>query len=321
MAVLKFDDSGVRPVWIVNRKKHSKYEKACHAVYLDEMDRISKYTQESRERRKIFSLKKAKEFFIGHRYDKFQSGIISDTTFYCVLDVSKNIPDMPELVSRISQHDIKRKFEPQTYPVLRQMYNLLIDLELVPNFNPAPKLKRRKRPLFVPTLDQVIKLHESCDPQQKVFVHLCAQCGLRIGEALALTFDDVFSDRIIVSKHVTRRGLVEGLKTSTEREIEIDDALHFKIKDLNYDSGYLIQMRAGRHYSRAYYAELMKKLYLPIDQHLTSHSLRHFKASSMLREGFSTIDVQKTLGHADVLVTLRRYGHLIDKPAFQKSKF
>ena len=46
---------------------------------------------------------------------------------------------------------------------------------------------------------------------------------------------------------------------------------------------------------------------------LPFHGIRHTNASIMLGEGVDVATVSRRLGHADINVTLRRYGHAIEE--------
>jgi integrase len=67
-------------------------------------------------------------------------------------------------------------------------------------------------------------------------------------------------------------------------------------------------LRSPNNLTRAWHRAL-KTAGLPI---VGFHSLRHFHAPKLLREGMDVLTVSRCLGHANAAITLNTYGHAIE---------
>ncbi len=150
----------------------------------------------------------------------------------------------------------------------------------------------------------------------------CLYTGLRIGELLALTWDDVDLQKgiICVSKSChdswENGGYVKVIdepKTeSSMRIISFPKQLLSRLKELKKltKNGYVI---GGEHVHgtqvRSYqktFETLLKKLKIP---HKGFHSLRHTFATRALECGMDVKTLSEILGHKNPMVTLKRYAH------------
>ena len=150
----------------------------------------------------------------------------------------------------------------------------------------------------------------------------CLYTGLRIGELLALTWEDVDLSKgiICVSKscHDSWENgeyvkVIDEPKTeSSMRIIPFPKQLLPRLKELKKltKSGYVI---GGEHVHgaqvRSYqktFETLLKKLKIP---HKGFHSLRHTFATRALECGMDVKTLSEILGHKNPTVTLKRYAH------------
>ena len=155
----------------------------------------------------------------------------------------------------------------------------------------------------------------------RTLVFVLGYCGLRFGEASALTVGDVDLDgkKISVSKsatYVDGRGMVEGpTKGKTVRQVPVP--------------AFLVELLRTEIGERAPGERLFpgKADYLTVGElrwafdpaattvgveGLTPHELRHTCASLAIRAGSNIKVVQRLLGHKTASLTLDRYGHLYD---------
>jgi len=165
---------------------------------------------------------------------------------------------------------------------------------------------------------------------------LLARTGLRIGEALALTWDDINFDEKTLSIEKT---LVYPLNSTpylstpkskkSARTIKLDDATVKLIKrhKINQKEVYLMYVNYkpakdnivfhqhdGRwlrtNVVREYFKEVCKRADLPV---LSPHALRHTHAVHLLEAGANIKYVSERLGHASVKVTADTYLHVTKK--------
>lgn len=150
---------------------------------------------------------------------------------------------------------------------------------------------------------------------------LCLYTGLRIGELLALTWNDVDFEKNILSvtktchdgnengKHVR---IIDMPKTeNSRRQIPLSKTLVKMLKDMKKKSKCEFVIADGekpvfiRSYQRMF--ELfLKKLGL---QHKGFHSLRHTFATRALECGMDVKSLSEILGHKNAVITLNRYAH------------
>jgi len=114
-------------------------------------------------------------------------------------------------------------------------------------------------------------------PPLAVLFLLFARTGIRIGEGLALQWDDSWASRANPSRTPGRRGFL-GSRTP-------------------YDLAFI---------QRAF-KRVVKAARLPL--HFTPHCLRHTYASLMLQAGESPIYVRRQLGHASIKLTVDTYSN------------
>ena len=150
---------------------------------------------------------------------------------------------------------------------------------------------------------------------------LCLYTGLRIGELLALTWNDIDFEKSILSVTKTCHDgnengehirIIDTPKTeNSRRQIPLSKTLIKMLKDMKKKSKCEFVIADGekpvfiRSYQRMF--ELfLKKLGL---QHKGFHSLRHTFATRALECGMDVKSLSEILGHKNAMITLNRYAH------------
>lgn len=172
--------------------------------------------------------------------------------------------------------------------------------------------------------------------QYYAFFTLLARTGLRIGEALALTWDDLDFDAktLTVSKTLVyplnSQPYLSTPKTkNSERTIKLDEStlklmrrhrINQKEVCLMYKNykpakdNIVFHQQDGRwlrtNVVREYFKEVCKRADLPV---LSPHALRHTHAVHLLEAGANIKYVSERLGHASVKVTADTYLHVTKK--------
>jgi len=150
------------------------------------------------------------------------------------------------------------------------------------------------------------------DTRDRALVLLLLRTGIRIGEALGLTLNDLDIEGRKVH-------LYQGEKNSMGRVVYLSDDALFAIKlwlkrrDKNREFLFYGQGHGHLCYStgRSLFVKYLKKAGLD-QKGYTVHCLRHTFASELLNAGMRLECLQPLLGHQDLEVT-RRYARLTDR--------
>lgn len=151
---------------------------------------------------------------------------------------------------------------------------------------------------------------------------ICLYTGIRLGELLALTWEDVDFERKIlninktaftVKRNGTRVVIVDTPKTkSSIRSIPLSSQLIrlLKAKKKHSESTYILStktngMVAERSYQRTF-ASILRRCNIP---YKNFHSLRHTFATRALECGMDVKTLSEILGHRNATITLNRYSH------------
>lgn len=150
---------------------------------------------------------------------------------------------------------------------------------------------------------------------------LCLYTGLRIGELLALTWNDIDFDKSILSVSKTCHDgnengehirIIDTPKTeNSRRQIPLSKTLVKMLKEMKKKSSCEFVIADGekpvfiRSYQRTFEL-LLKKLGLP---HKGFHSLRHTFATRALECGMDVKSLSEIIGHKNATITLNRYAH------------
>ena len=187
----------------------------------------------------------------------------------------------------------------------------------------ADKLKRPKlkeKPVECFTLVEQKQIEKSIlnGKKDKLYgIILCLYSGLRIGELIALQWNDIDLTKgiLTISKscHDGKDGLIiDEPKTATSRRIiPLPKQLLPILRSVKKrsDSPFVVSASGKpvsvRSYQRSFEL-LLKKLKIP---HKSFHSLRHTFATRAIECGMDVKTLSEILGHKNPTVTLNRYAH------------
>ena len=253
--------------------------------------------------------------------DKTLSAYTSDLNQFFSYEQNIFNPDICSFISFLSSKlklkdtSIRRKII-----TLKCFYSYLIDTEII-DYSPFTKLKFRfKQEYKLPktiTVKDVSKILDYFDAiefdslssfakfeytRDAALIDLLISTGIRIGEATAITLDD-----IIISE---RTLLIHG-KGRKQRLIYISSPITWNrivalTKERKHSScNNLFVNRYGQpisiHGIEYIYKKYLKKA--KINTHSTPHYLRHTFATNLLANGADLRSVQEILGHASVATT------------------
>lgn len=211
--------------------------------------------------------------------------------------------------------------------ILKNGFLLAINLNLI-NKNPTLNIKLPKisqKEVTALTREEQKKIENYCLKSHRrnyLGIILCLYTGIRIGELLALSWDDIdFNKKLLyirktvysIKKDNQYKMVIDKPKTiKSNRVIPIPDKLlELLISSKKYSkSKYVIttnknKMVETRSYQRSF-KSILKKCNI---KQYSFHSLRHTFATRALEIGVDIKTLSELLGHTDVNITLNRYVH------------
>ena len=211
----------------------------------------------------------------------------------------------------------------QAHQLLSSVLKFAVKAKHVPS-NPADGIELPR----LPEIEQRYLTHDQlhrvaiASGHLRTLVFVLGYCGLRFGEAAALTVGDVdlAARRIRVRRSVTyirKTGLVEGpTKNHTSRTVPIPAfvarLLASEIDGRTTDSLVFPSRRGGGFLTLGQARYSFQKAVAAVEgcDGVRLHDLRHTCASLAIRSGANVKVVQRLLGHKTAVLTLDRYGHL-----------
>lgn len=211
--------------------------------------------------------------------------------------------------------------------ILKQALKFALKLNIINNdyfsFLSVPCLKQREIDAF--SLKEQKKIEDYCLNSNKTNyfgIVLCLYTGIRIGELLSLTWNDIdFKKRLLYIRHTLTRikqdekviTILDEPKTrKSNRIIPLSTTLIRYLKEIksNSSSIYVISTRNNsfvsiRSYQRTY-QKLLKRCNV---KYKNFHALRHTFATRALESGMDIKTLSEILGHTNATITLNRYAH------------
>lgn len=190
------------------------------------------------------------------------------------------------------------------------------------------KLKKREREMNIWTDEEFRKFIRMVDKDvyRELFIILY-YTGMRLGEALALTWSDFYDGQLHIEKSLTRKTkngsyeIKEPKNIASYRNVYLgkylnDHLKEFQKREMNkkgYCSKWFIfggssplpQTNIDRAKNKAATLANVRKIRM--------HDFRHSHASNLIANGMNIVAVSKRLGHSDVNMTLQVYTHLIKR--------
>ena len=170
--------------------------------------------------------------------------------------------------------------------------------------------------------DKLVKFCLEAKKKNYIGIVICLYTGIRLGELLALTWNDIdFNSGIMnisktayrIKENGTPRIVVDKPKTrNSNRIIPLPKQLIEILKQVKKKSNslYVLSTRNGgmvgtREYQKTY-QRILAKLDIP---YKNFHSLRHTFATRAVEMGMDVKTLSEILGHKNPMITLQRYTH------------
>ena len=162
---------------------------------------------------------------------------------------------------------------------------------------------------FLPSMDQ--------KPEARMAFLLLYWTGMRIGELLALTYEDIDLEKRIISisksyQRIDGKDVITPPKTpKSNRKITIPPFLAEELKEYcSHLYGIMPNERMFR-FTKSYMEhEIVRGIKETGVKRIRLHDLRHSHASLLVELGFQPLAIAERLGHEKIETTLNTYSHL-----------
>jgi integrase len=166
----------------------------------------------------------------------------------------------------------------------------------------------RRRAVRPPTPERVEIIRAALDSDvERALVTLLAYVGLRPQEALAATWGDVTSGKLVVDAAKTGRTRVVPLLPIVRRELA---ELHLR-KGRPGPEAPVISTVASERWSDSRFRSFRRHRWSKIAPGMRPYDLRHAYVSLMIQAGHTVVEVANWAGHSPA-VCLGTYAHLFD---------
>jgi len=220
------------------------------------------------------------------------------------------------VIERYKAAKLDQKLMPKTInnhlTVLRKMLSLASDWKLIPQI---PKVVWLKAPL--PEFDfldfeEAERLVAGADGEWRAMITVALKTGIRLGELLALRWEDVdlVSGKLIVRRAVAR-GIFGTPKSGKSREVPLSKEAVKTLKGQRHLRGELVfsDVSGTLFTKESCKHPLWRASKRSGLRRIGWHVLRHTFASHLAMRGVPLKAIQELLGHATIEMTMR-YAHL-----------
>lgn len=174
-----------------------------------------------------------------------------------------------------------------------------------------PRVQKAPRTVTVATWPEMHAFAAAAG-EQEVMVRVLSDCGLRLGELLALHCKHVQGDTLVVEQTAWRGLITPGTKQSARREVPIPPTLQAMLAAVSRDRIGLLFSNPnadGDVWSeRSFYRAVWRPAQVATGMDLHPHAMRHSYVSLMRAAGVDPADLAAWTGHT-VAVATGTYTH------------
>lgn len=174
-------------------------------------------------------------------------------------------------------------------------------------------LKKTKREL--PSDEDIMKIYKAKDAPFWLYAFLVMHTGLRRGEALALTYQDVDREEMVIRINKSiwwdthKHPHIKDTKTEAgNRNVPLLPPLAEALPNL--DIGYIFPGDNSGIMGEREYEKRWNEFIKSTGISCTAHQLRHVMATFCFEADLTEQDAQDILGHADISTTRKIYTHI-----------
>lgn len=326
---------------LFTKRKDGVYQKYVNGKYLYSKDPEELYNKWQRlitgEDPKTFR-EVAEEWEAIHREE------ISERTWNNYKPHFKNITESNDrIITDITAQDVNQdllRAKTQGYSLTivktrKAIWNQILDYAVVKDYikyNPAASVKLPKNlpksKRSAPTDEEIKAVIENINEPFGFFPFLLLCTGLRKGEALALTRNDIDMEKreISVTKSLVyidnAKPTVTHPKTETSiRKVPIINILYEKLDcflktlpgEILFPANISNRNPGGGYMTEKGYEVAWNNYCLHAQINITAHQLRHGAATVMFESGVDVYTAQRILGHANITTTMGIYTELREK--------
>ena len=199
------------------------------------------------------------------------------------------------------------------FSLLNEMLNKAVKCRYI-DFNPlgAIEIKKHKKKHGIAfTREQEARFVEACKTNYRGLAFLIGlYCGLRRGEILALTTDDIHIEEryIVVNKQMQEGKIVPPKTEAGIRNVPIVDVLYVCLKDVDFSKHERL-FPIKEHALREHFQNALKASGLD-GMGFTIHCLRHTYATRCAENNVNRVVAQKWVGHSTADMTENVYTHV-----------
>lgn len=322
------------------RLYHEKKLVSASSFTLEDIQEI--YFEKYTSNQKASYIRSQQELYKNHIKPFFKNALITSLRFKQINDF-QNCLLIKESVAKktLSKNSINK-----IMILLGKLFNTAIKENIITE-NPCrnvEKLKFQKKEMNFWTANTfkifLAAIDEEREPYTSLFYQIAFLTGLRAGEMIALTWNDIDFDRSEIRVNKTA-SLIRGEYITTEpktinsrRFVTINSNLLKRLKkwkesqqqflldhfqNFNPDSLLVFQYNEN-HPSRDFFSRRIKRIIKENELNIEPirlHDFRHSHVALLIHNGEEPTAIKERLGHASITTTIDTYGHLY--PNKQKS--
>lgn len=196
--------------------------------------------------------------------------------------------------------------------VLRKLLNLAEEYKVIASTPKLRALKLEEQDFTFLDFDETDRLLAVIPARWRPMVFVALRTGLRIGELLALKWEDIDlkAGRLVV-KRTLWNGQENAPKGGKRREIPLSRATVGVLQSIRSLREYVFTTPEGVRLTHSMVKDVVPSAckLAGLSKRATFHDLRHTFASHLVMRGRSLKEVQELLGHSTIAMTMR-YAHL-----------
>lgn len=180
--------------------------------------------------------------------------------------------------------------------------------------NSCPIIKKLKTPpqkFDFLSIEESQQLVNSTDGMLRDMIKTALETGLRFGELIALTWDDVdLIQRELIIRQAFAQGVLGSTKSNKIRRIPMTASVYEILKAKKKDTGYAFAGINGKPWDQSTSIRRLHRICKKAGlRNIGWHVLRHTFASHLAQAGANLVAIQNLLGHSDIHTTMR-YAHI-----------